>query len=195
MNKLCFLLLTLLLTGLINACAEIATGSAELTGLSLLHDRRTSDILVHDERIEINASFKLNAHEELRANCHFNITAYNGMVLATGEAPTEQLRNKIISIIRIIPGVKMVHNHIAIAQPSSIASRSNDALITSKLKTDLVKIRDIPGFDATRVKVITENKTVYLMGLLRRIEATQVTGRARRINGVVKVVTIFEYLD
>lgn len=187
--------IAILLIPILNSgCSTVATGGAEATGLSLLHDRRTSEALLIDERIEINAGLELNAHDEIRDRCHFNVTAYNGKLLLTGEAPTKELRDKIINIIRVLSGVKLVHNEMVIAEPTSFGSRSNDALITTKVKTALSEIRNLPGFDATRVKVVTENGAVYLMGLLHTKEGNVAAEIARRVNGVKKVVKVFEYI-
>lgn len=186
------LLIVLLLPG----CGGIlGTGGAEVTGLSLLHDRRSSSAIMADERIEVDATMELNSHDDISAKAHFNITSYNGIVLVTGEAPNERLRNKIISIVRMIDGVRLVHDEMVIAPPSSFSSRSNDAYITTKVKNALTTIADIPGFDATRVKVITENGAVYLMGLVHKQEGDRAGEAARRVKGVTKVVKVFEYID
>lgn len=178
----------------LTGCSTIATGGAEITGLSLLHDRRSSPAILNDERIEINAGIELNSHDDTRNQCHFNVTSYNGMVLVTGEAPTENLRNKIIAIVRVIPGVKLIHNEIKIAQPSSFSTRSHDTLITTKVKSSLSNVKNLPGFDATRVKIITENGTVYLLGLVHENEGNIATEIARRETGVKQVVKVFEYI-
>ncbi|MCF6250966.1 MAG: BON domain-containing protein [Methylococcaceae bacterium] len=186
-----FIFVHLLLSG----CSIIATGGAEITGLSLLHERRTSKTLLIDERIEITAGIELNSYENIRKLCHYNVTAYNGKVLVTGEAPTESLRNKIIQIIRKISGVKLVHNELIIAQPSSFVQRSRDTFITTKVKSSLSNVTNLPGFDATRVKVITENGIVYLLGLVHKNEGLVATEITRRVSGVKKVVKIFEYIE
>ncbi len=180
---------------LLTGCSTIATGSAEVTGLSLLHDRRTSGVILSDESTEISASIKLNSNENIRNKCHFNVTSYNGTVLVSGEAPTERLRDKIISIVRVIPDVKLIHNELQIAQPSSFSTRSNDTLITTKVKSSISKVKNIPGFDATRVKIITESGTVYLLGLVHKNEGHIATEIARTVGGVKQVVKMFEYID
>lgn len=181
---------------LLAGCSIFATGGAEVTGLSLLHDRRTSKALAIDESIEIKAAFELNSHDDTRDLCHFNITSYNGMVLVTGEAPTKQLLNKILSIVRVISDVKLVHNKLVVARPSTYTSRSKDTLITTKVKTSLSRnIKNVPGFDATRVKVITENSVVYLLGLVHKNEGYVATEIARRESGIKKVVQVFEYIE
>ncbi|KAF3980986.1 MAG: BON domain-containing protein [Methylococcales symbiont of Hymedesmia sp. n. MRB-2018] len=191
--KLFFLLIPFYF--LLSACSTIGTGSAELTGLSLLHDRRSSGVIVNDERIEINAAINLNLEESIRKTSHFNVTSYNGTVLVTGETPTESLRNKIINIVRIISGVKIIHNELVITQPSSFLSRTEDTLITAKVKSALSNVKNLPGFDATRVKVVTENKHVYLLGIVHKKEGHIATEIARRENGVKQVINIFEYIS
>ena len=190
-----FFLFLVFILFFVSSCSTIATGSAELSGLSLLHERRNSNAILLDVRIEINAGIELNSYDKTRNECHFNVTSYNGTVLVTGEAPTEILRNKIISIVRKIPGVKLVHNELTIAQPSSFATRSHDTYITTKVKSSLSNVKNLPGFDATRVKVITENRVVYLLGLVHKNEGHVATEIARRESGVKKVVKVFEYID
>lgn len=140
----------------LTGCGSLANGLAELTGLSFLHDRRSSAVIALDENIEDSAIIELHALDDVKEHAHFNVTSYNGKVLVTGEAESEAIRDKIIANIRIISGVKLVHNEMVIAPISTMQSRSEDALITIKVKDALTKIKGKPGFDATRVKVITE---------------------------------------
>jgi len=190
MNK--FLLLLLVHSLFISGCAAIKTGGAEVTGLSLLNDRRSRDAILTDEAIEDNAAAKLNAYYDLREKCHFNITAYNGAVLVTGETPKEEFHDRIIEIVRIIPHVKMVHDKLVIDDPSPLNFRANDALITGKVKTSLTQI---PEFDPSWIKVVTEQRTVYLMGLVHRNEGAAAIEAARRQSDIKQIITVFEYID
>lgn len=190
MKKLLFLLLVQSL--FMSGCSTITSGGAELTGLSLLSDRRSRDAILADEAIEDNANAKLNAYYDLRDQCHFNITSYNGAVLITGETPKEEFRDRIIDIVRVIPNVKGVHNKLTIANPSPYNFRANDALITGRVKTALTRI---PEFDASWVKVVTEKSTVYLMGLVHKNEGAAAIDAARHQSDVNQIITVFEYLD
>ncbi len=191
--RLVFLfLIAILLPG----CSSIvATGSAEATGLALLHDRRNSEAILLDEAIEIQADIERNKHESLRKNTHINVTAYNGKVLVTGEADNIKFRNEVLNQIRRINGVKIVYDEITIEPSSFLSARSHDAFITTKVKNVLTQIKHIPGFDATRVKVVTEKAIVYLMGLLHEKEGKAAVEKARRVEGVKKVVAVFEYIN
>jgi osmotically-inducible protein OsmY len=112
-----------------------------------------------------------------------------------GQAPTEELRIRSESIVSGIPKVRLVHNEMTIAAPSSFATRSSDTLITSKVKSSILGVVSNDDSLGLRTKVVTENGIVYLMGLLSRQEADAVTDATRQVGGVQRVVKLFEYTD
>lgn len=176
---------------LLQGCVAIAAGGAA-AGASAAVDRRTTGSLVEDEAIELKAVHALLADRDLNAQAHLNVTSYNTVVLLTGEAPTEELRQRAEQIVRGIEKVGTVHNEITIAAPSSMITRSSDTVITSKVKTKLLADENIEGVN---IKVVTENGVVYLMGLASRAEADLATDVARQTGGVQKVVKVFQYTD
>ncbi|OOZ41859.1 BON domain-containing protein [Solemya pervernicosa gill symbiont] len=188
---------SLLLIGsatLLGGCAEMVVGGAA-TGVAVVHDRRTTGTVVEDQSIELKALRALLADKSLSSQSHVNFTSYNMMLLITGETPNESMRGRLDQLARKIPKVRRVHNEVAIAAPSSLMTRSSDALITTRVKAGMLQVKHIDGFDPTRVKVVTENGTVFLMGLVSRREADAGTEVARRTGGVQRVVKLFEYLD
>jgi|TARA_R110002111_G_scaffold107734_6_gene166332 osmotically-inducible protein OsmY len=191
--KFSYLLLptSALIFSLLSGCAAVAVGGAT-TGVAVVHDRRTAGTVIDDQAIELKALNIFYGVKTIRLNTHVNATSYNGLLLLTGEAPTEQLRQNIIQRVSRIPKVEKVHNEIIIAAPSSLVSRSSDSLITSKSKVALFNVSHIKGFDPTRVKVVTENGVVYLMGLLKQHEVSPVIETIRRVGGVQRVVKLFE---
>ncbi len=194
MKKLVLLFLlfdSLLITG----CSTITTPPEEMSEQSLLKDRRTREVIVVDKEIETEAYSELNSDDDLLNQCHITITAYNGAVLVTGEAPSEELRKKIISTVQVVPNIKLLHDNLIIAPPSDSGSRVNDQFITEAVKKGLNQIRTIPDFDPAMVKVITENSTVYLMGLVHRNEGTVVINVTKLQPGIKQIVTVFEYID
>jgi len=50
-------------------------------------------------------------------------------------------------------------------------------------------------FNADQIKVVTENGTVYLMGIVKHDEAAAATEITSNTSGVQRVVKLFEYLD
>jgi len=190
-----FLLFLLLNSLLMEGCSTVATDHDEITEQSLLQDRRTRETIVLDKEIETEAYSELNSDGDLLNQSHFTISAYNGAVLVTGETPNEELEKKIISTVQAIPNVKLVHNNLIIGYPSDSGSRANDSFITESVKKALNQIRTIPDFDPAMVKVITENGTVYLMGLVHRDEGAVVINVTRLQPGIKQIVTVFEYID
>jgi len=91
-----------------------------------------------------------------------------------------------------VENVRGVTNELALGAPTSLTARANDSYVTSKVKARFV---DANRFNPIHVKVVTENKVVYLIGLVRRQEAKDAIEVTRNTEGVQKVVTVFEYLD
>ena len=188
------LLAVALLASLLGGCAAVVvTGAA--TGANAAHDRRTLGAYVDDEGIELKARLAITEDKELYSQTHVNIISVNGVVLLVGQTPTETMRLKVEELTKEIEKVRVVHNEMTIAAPNSYMTRSSDSLITAKVKGSLFGIKGHEGFDPTRVKVVTENGVVYLMGILYRSEADAVATKASRVSGVQKVVKLFEYLD
>ena len=188
------LLVVLLTSSLLYGCAAAVVGGTA-TGATAVHDRRTVGTFIDDEGIELKARMAIFDDKELNSQIHINIISINGVVLLVGQAPTEAARQKAAELVSPIPKVRLVHNEMTIAAPNSYMTRSSDSLITAKVKTKLFTIKEHDNFDPTRVKVVTENGIVYLMGILTHSEADTVTNAARQVGGVQKIVKLFEYLD
>jgi osmotically-inducible protein OsmY len=194
MKLLTHLLILTLATTTFYGCAPVVVGGAAATG-SALHDRRTVGTFIDDQGIELKSKLAIMEEKELSKQIHINIISVNGVVLLVGQAPTESLRQQAQGIVAGVEKVRHIHNELAIAAPNSMMTRSSDSLITAKVKTGLFGVKGLENFDPTRVKVVTEDGVVYLMGMLYRNEADAVSDRARQVSGVEKVVKLFEYLD
>jgi osmotically-inducible protein OsmY len=190
-SRALFIALALSSTVLLQGCVAMVAGGAA-TGVAVAHDHRSAGAIVDDQGIEIKAYSTLKSDREIYKQAHVSVTSYNGIVLVTGEAPTEALRKRIGELVSKVDKVRRVHNEVALAAPSSMVARSNDTYLTSKVKTRMIGTK---GFDSTRVKVVTEGGVVYLMGLVTRKEADIATDIARQTDGVQRVVKIFEYVD
>lgn len=190
-KRTCRILFILLLPILLGGCVAAAiTGTA--AGAAVAVDERTTGTVIEDQSIELKARQALADNEAIKENSHINVVSYNTVVLLTGEATTEAIRQQIVEAVRNVPKVSHVHNEISIAAPSSFMSRSSDSLLTSKVKTRLLAAKEVDGFN---IKVVTDKGAVYLMGLTTREEAERATDVARRTGGVQKVVKLFQYTD
>ncbi len=170
-------------------CGAAIIGGAAST-VMVANDPRTTGTVIEDQAIELKAATALGEEPSLRDQIHVNVTSYNQIVLLTGETPTEAVRAQVVERVRNVTKVRHVHDELRIAAPSSLTARSSDTLITAKVKTKLFSVKN---FDATRVKVVTEAGTVFLMGLLTRDEADVAAQAAQGVGGVQRVVKLFEY--
>ena len=186
-------LFIILIIPVLPGCAALAVGGlATATGVNVATDPRTTGTLVEDEAIELKALKAFYQDKQIRSQTHINVTSYNNTVLVTGEAPTEELRTRLIEIVRNIDKVKHVHNEVTIAAPSALVARSSDTLVTGKVKSKILASRKLKGLN---VKVVTDKGVVYLMGIISRAEAEAMTDITRQTGGVQKVVKLFEYID
>ena len=176
-------------TTALSGCAALLVG-AVVGGSLVAADRRSSGTQLDDQRIESRANTRVR--DLLGDRGHVNVTSYNRLVLLTGEVPTEADRTNIEQAVARVDNVKSVVNELAPMFASSLSQRSNDALITSKVKATLVDAGDI---SATAFKVITERGTVYLMGRVTEREADRAVDLTRSISGVQKVVKVLEIVS
>jgi osmotically-inducible protein OsmY len=174
--------------GLLGGCAPVLVGGAVVTGMSAA-DRRTTGAQIEDERIEIRGAGRLR--EQLGERAHINITSYNRQVLLTGEVPSEQDKQLAEQILARVENVRSVTNELAVMGASTLGQRSSDALVTGRVKANLIDARDL---NANAFKVVTERGVVYLMGRVTAREADRATDIARRTSGVQKVVRLFEII-
>ena len=182
------LLLIVLVSGSLQGCFPVVAGGVGV-GVMMAQDRRTSGAYVEDQAIEMKASDRIGKQYK---DVHVNVTSFNRNVLISGEVQSEAVKAEIGSLVSGIENVRNVSNELIISGPSSLTSRSSDSLITSDVKLRFVQDK---RFDADHVKVVTENGTVFLMGIVKRAEADAATEVASMTGGVQRVVKLFEYLD
>jgi osmotically-inducible protein OsmY len=172
-------------------CAPVIVAGGA-TAVVVAQDRRTVGVQLDDENVENKAASALRADPELKAQVHVNVTCYNGAALLTGEAPTAALRDRVLSLVRAIPGVRRTVNEIRLEPPSENASRNRDTFLTAKTKTRLLGTRELAS---SHIKVVTEGGSVYLLGLVSKAQGELATEAARDVDGVQRVVKLFEYIE
>ena len=184
------LLLGLSLTGLLSGCGSIMS-SAGAGPIEEDPGERTFGQQLTDESIETKAKVNINASDEGYDDAHLSIVSFNGFLLLAGQVPSEALKTLATDVARKIEGVRRIYNELEIGPATSLGTRSHDTWITTKVKSKLLASSDTPG---ARVKVVTENNVVYLMGLLTREEADRVSLEAAEVSSAERVVQLFELI-
>jgi osmotically-inducible protein OsmY len=177
-------------TTLVTGCSTIVSSSLEEPIREDVGNRTLGNI-IEDEAIELKVMVNLSKGSAPLAQSHINVKSFNGQVLLTGQVPNEGVRQEAEQIVGQTREVKRIHNELEIAGPSSTIVRSNDIYLTSRVKLKLLSDKSIEGL---RVKVVTENGIVYLMGLVSQREADQAVAIVREVPGVQRIVKVFEYV-
>ena len=172
----------------LSGCAALLVGGAVGTAL-MVSDRRTSGTQIEDQAIELKAVTRIR--EAVGDRGHINAVSYSRIVLLTGEVASEADRSAVEQAVARIENVRSTVNELAVMGSSSLTVRSNDTILTSKVKATFIDAKDV---QAQAVKVVTERATVYLLGRVSEREAARATELARGVSGVQKVVRVFEIL-
>ncbi len=181
----------LVLMSLLSACSSLI--SATRSGpIQEDYGKRSFGSFIDDGLIETKTRVNLKKANEQLKQAHIGVTSYNGVVLLAGQVPSAELRELAGTVAGKVRNVKRVHNELAIAGPISLPARSNDSWLTTKVKSKLLASSAVKG---RRIKVVTENGVVHLMGLVTRNEADEVVSVVKGTFGVQKIVRIFEYID
>lgn len=148
--------------------------------------------VIDDQTIETTATVNIRKTDPGLEHANVVVTSYNGIVLLSGQVPSEELRNAAAQTASRIKNVRRVYNQLTVGENTGFAVRSSDALLTTKIKAKLLAAANIKD---SRVKVVTESGSVFLLGLVTHAEG-EIAGKVvQNTDGVQKVVLLFEYID
>jgi osmotically-inducible protein OsmY len=181
---------SLFLPLLLSGCASIIDATSDHP-IEEYEGTRTLGSAVEDESIELKVAVNLRKASDTLKDANVDIVSFNGSVLLVGEVPDEQAKRLAGETASKIRQVKKVYNELRVAGATSWLSRSNDLWITTKVSTQMTMD---PDFPSSRVKVVTENGVVYLLGLVNETEAAHAIDLVQQIYGVERIVKLFEYI-
>lgn len=176
---------------LLSGCGSLLSS----VGVDSIEDHpaeRTMAQIIEDDNIETKAMVNILGENDAYHDTHLVIVSYNGYVLLAGQVVDEALKAGATEVMRDIKGIRRIYNELEIAPTTTAMTRTNDAWLTTKIKSSLISNNDVSSM---RVKVVTENSVVYLMGLVTRKEGERITEVAATTSGVKRVVRLFEFLD
>ena len=178
-----------LLSGILalSGCVAATVGLITVTTVSVAKDPRTFGTFVDDNVIEANV-LKDMVSDPLMDGTHVSTTVVNAVALLTGEVSSVEQKLRAAAIANRYQGVTQVVNQIDLTEKSSLTSRSNDSLITAKVKTALIKSKAVPS---NNIKVVTERGVVYLMGIVSGTEGAEAVRLTQQVGGVERIVKVF----
>lgn len=146
---------------------------------------------VEDESIETKAVVNIHAANDAFDEADFLVVSFNGYVLIAGEVANQALKDQASAVVKEISGVRRIYNEMEIGRPSDVKTEASDVWLTAQVKSELFFDSNTPSL---RVKVVTENSVVYLLGLITPEEAERVATEAAGVKGVKRVVQLFELI-
>lgn len=187
------ILIPLLLTSSLSlsACLPAAFVAGATAGGVVISDKRSVRTILLDKKINCQSLIQLNSEPRLKGCSRISVSTFNGIVLLVGQTTTPELKGRAYELVKAVPHIRRINNQIEIGEPLGGKELSIDAWITTKVKTAMIAEK---GLRSTQIKVISEDSIVYLMGLVTHSQAEIAVAVARQVNGVAKIVTLFEYI-
>lgn len=180
---------TWLKAGAILSLAFLLQACASGPGQSGVTDRRTLGAQIDDKTVISKVEDAIEQNRNLYSRTNINVNSYNGLLLLTGQAPSQDLVELATQVTQNVHGVRDVQNQIRIGNPITFTTTSRDSWITTRVKSLLIADKQV---SALNIKVVTENGEVFLMGIVNQFEADRAVEIARHVNGVSRVVKVFE---
>lgn len=174
----------------LQSCIFVAGVAAGGAAIAYVRDHRPISDSLQDVKTANAIANKIHRSAILKKECHIEVTVFNQVVLLTGQCPNPIWRQQAEDIARSVPDTGRVYNQITIQGPTSSLTRTSDAWITTKIRSQMLAEEDLK---TSSIKVVTEDGTVYLMGIVKREQANIAVDIARQVDGVQKVIKIFQY--
>ncbi len=177
---------------MLQGCIFVVGAAAGAAAVGGVYEHRKVAQVVGDQRTTNDVIDAIVKIPGLRESSHIEVTTFNGVVLLTGQTPTEDSRKQIEETTHAVRNVTQVYNQITIQGPTSSLTRASDTWITTKIKAEMLTEKDL---QSGTIKVLTENGAVYLMGIVSKEQSELAVKIARQVSGVQKVVKIFQYTN
>ncbi len=170
-------------------CFPVIAGAMG-TGVAMATDRRPAATQTVDRGLQLEAENTINSRYSGQARV--NVTVFNRKVLLTGEASNDNVKQQIEQYVRGLPNARVVINELEIVNSPGFMTQSQDAYLTSKVKTLMMTAEGVPS---NSIKITTEKSVVYLLGVVTAAEGDRATDVARNASGVTKVVKAFDFVN
>lgn len=174
-----------------SGCAAVVVGGVGVSAVTMNEDKRTVGTQIDDSTTDSKVESAIDEISALKKEANINVHVYNGVVLLMGQAPTENLRAQAEKAARSVPKASKVYNQIRIGNPTATTTRAYDIWLASKIRANLLSNKEV---DFLKMDIAVEDSEVFLMGLVTQSEADKAIEITRNLDGVVKVINMFEVM-
>lgn len=175
------------------SCTAILVETTGEEGLQEDVTQRSAGTFITDESIERRVKVNLAAQDPVLREANIDVVAHDGVVLLVGQVPSPELKQRAVDIAsEASTRIRRIHDELEVTGNTGILARGNDAWISTRVRTLLFTNNTVAD---ANIRVVTENGAVYLMGVVSREQGDQAAALISDINGVTRVVKVFEYLN
>ena len=178
------------LMGGLTACAPLLMGGAFFGTVNVATDRRTAETQLVDEAIELRIFNRLITSTNNKGRV--SAVSYGRRVLLLGEVPTPEDKVMAERVAGSVDNVLRVINELKVMPNATAGQRSEDILITKRIETALIGAKDL---SYSTFKIVTNQSTVYVFGVVTQREADRAIGIARTTKGVKQVVNMVDLIS
>ena len=182
------LLITVLM--LLNGCAALVD-SVNQEPIAISDGERTWGSWLDDQTIETVTTVNIKKADPALRSARVKVISFNGIVLLVGQVPNRQLKELASDTAQNVAKVRQVYNELEIGPNADLMTQSNDSWLTGKIKSAMLANNAVT---ADRIKINTEQGTVFLMGLVTPQMAEKAASIAANTRGVSRVIKVFEYI-
>lgn len=162
------------------------------TAVTVSSDERSISEQLSDDSLSMDALYKINELNINDENIRINLISNSGYLLLIGQVTNKQLSEQIEKKLNTLENAKGIYNQLRVGQPIGFAQQSIDSWITTKVKGKLTANDNV---NPLKIKVITENSEVFLIGKVTAEMADQATAITRQVDGVKRVNRVFQLVD
>ena len=186
LNFLAFLFAVNLLSG----CATI-TGSVTDEPIQPDPQGRTMGEVLDDKNLRTRLLVNLDKLDVRFEEANIDIQVNAGIVLLVGQVPTQNMINEATKLLKSDPQVKAIHNHLTAEPNISAGLKANDKWLGVKARS---RMFTTDYFPSSNIEIIVQKGIVYLMGRVTKETAAKAVEIASEVNGVQKVVMVFQII-
>lgn len=173
----------------VSGCAAVVIGAVGASAVTVSEDSRTVGTQIDDTTLEARISNALSKDKLLDDQTHIVVHVFNGAVLLAGQAPSSTLAQQAENMAMGVKGVTNVFNQIRTGSPTAATTRAHDVWLASKVRANLLTEKEI---DFLKMNIAVEDSEVFLMGIVTQAEASKAIEIVRNLDGVIKVVNVFD---
>ena len=175
---------------LLNGCAALVD-SVNQEPIAIDEGERTWGSWLDDQTVETVTTVNIKKADPALRSARVKVISFNGIVLLVGQVPNQQLKELASHTAQNVAKVRQVYNELEIGPNADLMTQSNDSWLTGKIKTAMLANDAVTG---DKIKINTEQGTVFLMGLVTPEMAAEAASIAANTRGVSRVVKVFEYI-